>query len=505
MGNGPAKPEPTKEEGINALWPEIPESSRPKPVSPEELKANHGKRSQIVSEIVETERNYVNALVELGTNWEKPLLKALATQPVLSKEEITTIFSISDGICCLHSIMLQAFQDKLATWTEKQTLGDVFVKNANALGLYTQYINGYNDSIETISKVSQYPSFMNFVSNNRLGTPTTVLPALLIQPIQRIPRYVLLLQDLVQNTYPFHPDYPALSGALEQIRGKATAINEQKRLYEKKQNFAEMQSLLGKAFIRLIGEPGRTVEKMATMNVNGADVSYAFLVDSFLFWRPGKKAKVFVFGMYRSCIVRQVAPDNLAIEFSTEMDKKTVTFPNAFACNTWFREYNSLKRAWDLDPASRPFPEGKLKKGGLNRSIVGNKRIILPTIVEATPEVNMNDLVALYVQFLDSYKKEGTDPAAVSTFFTERWRDHHMKAYMAYLEGQPIGFAILYLQFYSLSLVTAWEICAGFVQKVYRGTAISTKIVQEISKDLGIDVAEMKEFNRDEQCCKEQR
>ncbi len=39
----------------------------------------------------------------------------------------------------------------------------------------------------------------------------------LIRPIQRIPRYLLLLRDLVKHTETSHKDYDALAKALQQI------------------------------------------------------------------------------------------------------------------------------------------------------------------------------------------------------------------------------------------------------------------------------------------------
>lgn len=55
------------------------------------------------------------------------------------------------------------------------------------------------------------------------------LGALLILPIQRIPRYVLLLQDLLRHTESGHPDHADLVQALKDMRQVADYINEKKR------------------------------------------------------------------------------------------------------------------------------------------------------------------------------------------------------------------------------------------------------------------------------------
>jgi hypothetical protein len=40
----------------------------------------------------------------------------------------------------------------------------------------------------------------------------------LIVPVQRIPRYVLLLEDMVKNTWENHKDLPNLQLALEKLK-----------------------------------------------------------------------------------------------------------------------------------------------------------------------------------------------------------------------------------------------------------------------------------------------
>lgn len=46
----------------------------------------------------------------------------------------------------------------------------------------------------------------------------------LIMPVQRIPRYSMLLQDMVKNTWPDHADYASLSAALKTILELASYV-----------------------------------------------------------------------------------------------------------------------------------------------------------------------------------------------------------------------------------------------------------------------------------------
>lgn len=61
------------------------------------------------------------------------------------------------------------------------------------LQMYTFYANNYGAALEQLREQKRNPAFVEFVAARQQmnGAP---LEALLISPIQRIPRYVLLLQ-----------------------------------------------------------------------------------------------------------------------------------------------------------------------------------------------------------------------------------------------------------------------------------------------------------------------
>ena len=63
----------------------------------------------------------------------------------------------------------------------------------------------------------------------------------LIMPVQRIPRYNLLLQDLVKNTPAEHCDYTDLCKARDRIQEIALFVNEQKRVVE---NLAQVSEII---------------------------------------------------------------------------------------------------------------------------------------------------------------------------------------------------------------------------------------------------------------------
>lgn len=72
---------------------------------------------------------------------------------------------------------------------------------------------------------------------------TQALPAFLIQPIQRIPRYKLLLEQLVSKTAVIHPDYNDLSKALGYLSEIAVVLNNKIREHENRQKIIDIQAM----------------------------------------------------------------------------------------------------------------------------------------------------------------------------------------------------------------------------------------------------------------------
>ena len=79
-------------------------------------------------------------------------------------------------------------------------------------------------------------------------------------PVQRIPRYKLLLEDLLKKTVETHPDYLNLKKAYQVIENVATFVNETIRQHEMFINMLDIQkSLTG--FDEVLLVPGRTFIK----------------------------------------------------------------------------------------------------------------------------------------------------------------------------------------------------------------------------------------------------
>ena len=110
------------------------------------------------------------------------------------------------------------------------------------LKLYTSYCNNYELALEAYERCIKEERFGRFIKICSAFPETQNLSfaSYLIMPVQRIPRYRLLLEELFNSTDPAHPDYVHLSDALTEIKGVASYINHQMRVFK---SFQEIQRI----------------------------------------------------------------------------------------------------------------------------------------------------------------------------------------------------------------------------------------------------------------------
>jgi len=155
-------------------------------------------------------------------------------------------------------------------WHPNQLVGDIFVKMAPCLKIYTEYIQNFNDALNQIQECKKSPAFIEFCNSAfpKFSFSVVDLPTLLITPIQRIPRYQLLLKDLLKHTWPDHPDFENLNKALNMIVETANFVNQKKMEAENIQKCMAIQATLyGKNIESLLDPHRRFVREGALKEV----------------------------------------------------------------------------------------------------------------------------------------------------------------------------------------------------------------------------------------------
>ncbi|KYR00698.1 pleckstrin (PH) domain-containing protein [Tieghemostelium lacteum] len=197
-------------------------------------------RDKVAKEILETEQIYVRNLEIIVQNYLKPLKNI--NPPLLSANSIQIIFGHIEDLLTVNRVLLNAIQDRMSTWYVNKQIGDSFTKLAPYLKLYTQYCSSYDKSISRLKRKCDDSKDLTaylkrITSETGFGLD---LQSLLIMPIQRIPRYKLLLKSLIDYTPIESPDYPTIMDALEKVSQVANHINESIR---EKQNSEKILSI----------------------------------------------------------------------------------------------------------------------------------------------------------------------------------------------------------------------------------------------------------------------
>jgi len=230
----------------------------------EEEKKRIEKRFQIMKEILSTEENYLNCLLTLLEVFKIPL----AQKGIVEDEKLEKMFSNLEELIVVHLSIFYQISKRIGTWDSykksKSCVGTVFIENAEALRLYANYINGYNVSLDVVRKETNFNSkfkpFLSAASHNSRCQRLDLL-SFLIMPVQRLPRYVLLLKDMFRHTSEDHPDYEDLEQAFKGMEAVTSYVNEQKRNAELIQQLLQLEAAFEKGLPMQLVKEGRSIVK----------------------------------------------------------------------------------------------------------------------------------------------------------------------------------------------------------------------------------------------------
>ncbi|KAJ2162181.1 hypothetical protein GGF46_000923 [Coemansia sp. RSA 552] len=213
--------------------------------------AGGSQRMKILSELLVTEVTYVDTLKNVVGIYLNPMREA----KVLSETELREIFSNIEVILAFHNDhFLPAITHAISQ--PGMAIGGVFLHHGAHFRLYSTYTNNYEMSAGTLSRVISRRAVSSFIQGARHDVTQigqVSLDGHLLTPIQRLPRYRMLLTDLLSNTPPTHPDHEALSAALKELNETIYNVNEKKRAFENQTRLRRLQeSISGSAAIPLV-------------------------------------------------------------------------------------------------------------------------------------------------------------------------------------------------------------------------------------------------------------
>jgi hypothetical protein len=192
------------------------------------------KRFFVIQEIISTEETYLSRLKLTIDNVIIPL-KSLK---ILDKKDLAEQFDGFEDIYQLHEK-----HSLEGTSSRNLKFIELFKDIADNCKVYSQYLANYEPAMERRGHLlTTNRKFSDYIENVEkepcfLGQR---LESMLILPVQRIPRYRLLMEQLLKYTSESHEDYGILQQALEMIESTANINNEAIRARENKNKIMEI-------------------------------------------------------------------------------------------------------------------------------------------------------------------------------------------------------------------------------------------------------------------------
>uniref|UniRef100_A0A4W4EPQ9 Active breakpoint cluster region-related protein n=1 Tax=Electrophorus electricus TaxID=8005 RepID=A0A4W4EPQ9_ELEEL len=181
----------------------------------------------VLSGFLASEEIYINQLEALLLPMRPLKATATTSKPVLTMEQIETIFYKIQDIYEIHKEFYDALFPSIQQWNDRVTVGHFFKKLASQLGVYKAFVDNYKVALETAEKCSQANSQFQKISEWINACVCTVFLALLYKPIDRVTRSTLVLHDLLKHTPKEHPDFALLEDALRISQNFLSIINEE--------------------------------------------------------------------------------------------------------------------------------------------------------------------------------------------------------------------------------------------------------------------------------------
>ncbi|XP_073870774.1 rho guanine nucleotide exchange factor 17 isoform X6 [Macaca fascicularis] len=201
-------------------------------------------RKHVAMTLLDTEQSYVESLRTLMQGYMQPLKQpenSVLCDPALVDE----IFDQIPELLEHHEQFLEQVRHCVHTWHAQQKVGALLVQSFSKdvlVNIYSAYIDNFLNAKDAVRVAKEArPAFLKFLEQSmRENKEKQALSDLMIKPVQRIPRYELLVKDLLKHTPEDHPDHPLLLEAQRNIKQVAERINKGVRSAEEAERHARV-------------------------------------------------------------------------------------------------------------------------------------------------------------------------------------------------------------------------------------------------------------------------
>ncbi|XP_072241517.1 FYVE, RhoGEF and PH domain-containing protein 4a isoform X1 [Leuresthes tenuis] len=295
--------------------------------STDNKETNEQKLFKIASELLHTEKAYVARLNLLDQVFCAKLMEE-ASKGTFPVDVVKNIFSNISSINTFHSqFLLPDLEKRMGEWASTPRIGDILQKLTPFLKMYAEYVKNFDKAMELLKQwTDRSPQFKALIqeiqSQEVCGSLT--LQHHMLEPVQRVPRYEMLLKDYLKKLPQDDSDRRDAEKSLEIIATAATHSNSAIRKSENLKKLMEIYEMLGEE--EDIVNPSNEfikeghILKLAARNTSAME-RYLFLFNNMLLYCVPK----FSLGGPKYTVRRRIGIDGMKVLETTNDD-----YPHTF-------------------------------------------------------------------------------------------------------------------------------------------------------------------------------
>lgn len=198
---------------------------------------NSRHRLMVLKEWITTERNYIRDLELIVAKIEQPMRKS----DLLTPEQLQVVFPNVDVLITLSKSMLGDLERIQANWKPSIVkIAPTLLALEPYFRVYIEYCKKYHKGIELLKPLRSQEKFKSLEKTLPMD-----IDSYLIKPIQRPPKYMLLMRVYYEHMNSSHPDYKQLGVALEKYNLINEINNESIARESRHQTFFKLEKLYG--------------------------------------------------------------------------------------------------------------------------------------------------------------------------------------------------------------------------------------------------------------------
>uniref|UniRef100_A0A3P9Q4V8 Spermatogenesis associated 13 n=1 Tax=Poecilia reticulata TaxID=8081 RepID=A0A3P9Q4V8_POERE len=198
-------------------------------------------RTNVVQEIMNTERIYIKHLKDICEGYIRQCRK---NSSMFTELQLKTIFSNIEDIYRFQRQFVRELEKKYnKEEPHLSEIGSCFLMQGEGFSIYSEYCNTHPAACAELQRLMKMGKYKHFFEACRLLQQMIdiSIAGFLLTPVQKICKYPLQLGELLKYTPKDHRDHAGVSEAYEAMKKVASLINERKRRLESIDTIAQWQ------------------------------------------------------------------------------------------------------------------------------------------------------------------------------------------------------------------------------------------------------------------------